>query len=162
MIWACGSNSPVLHFLATSSWNNHVLSCLYVGTCFMNENSSGFDWWKSWRPTLDASLKRYTTAIIKDIPWRLFQRVVHPRHWSEYRTLVLSRVRSPAGDVISHELTGPHMKNDAHTHIRPCHGWRKRKKNNERVLGGGRRGCSYNSYGRGTSSVLLSSTLYYA
>lgn len=45
----------------------------------------------------------------------------HPRVYSIYS-------RSSDGDVISHELTGPHMKNDARMRIRVSHGKKKRKK----------------------------------
>lgn len=45
----------------------------------------------------------------------------HPRVYSIYS-------RSSDGDVISHELTGPHMKNDARMRIRVSHGKKKEKR----------------------------------
>lgn len=46
-----------------------------------------------------------------------------------YRTLetILLSGRSSVSDVISHELTGPHKKNDAHMHDRVSHGKKEEK-----------------------------------
>lgn len=49
----------------------------------------------------------------------------HPRVYSIYS-------RSSDGDVISHELTGPHMKNDARMRIRVSHGKKKKRKKKEK------------------------------
>lgn len=49
----------------------------------------------------------------------------HPRVYSIYS-------RSLDGDVISHELTGPHMKNDARMRIRVSHGKKKKEKRRKR------------------------------
>lgn len=49
----------------------------------------------------------------------------HPRVYSIYS-------RSSDGDVISHELTGPHMKNDARMRIRVSHGKKKKEKRRKR------------------------------
>ena len=57
----------------------------------------------------------------------------HPRLWTliwyMYRTLetILLSGRSSVSDVISHELTGPHKKNDAHMHDRVSHGKKEEK-----------------------------------
>lgn len=49
----------------------------------------------------------------------------YPRVYSIYS-------RSSDGDVISHELTGPHMKNDARMRIRVSHGKKKKEKKKEK------------------------------
>lgn len=73
---------------------------------------------------------------MEDIGRCVWSRVIHPRLGKAdpiYRTpeAVLSSCRSRASDVISHELTGPHMKNDARMHDRVSHGVKKEEKYGE-------------------------------